>query len=201
FHHGGELGVRSEAANLVALDATAVHERVKRLARAQSADIAAKLTKAGVELVAGSARLGDDALGHRHQVVVTPESGTAYSINADAVLIAAGAHPRVLPDAHPDGERILTWREVYDLPELPQRLIVVGSGVTGAEFASAYLAAGVDVTLVSSRDRVMPHEDADAATVIEEVFRSRGMTILSNARAAGVRNVGDGVVVDLSDGR
>ena len=63
----------------------------------------------------------------------------------------------------PDGERILDWRQVYDLPELPEHLIVVGSGVTGAEFASAYLAMGVDVTLVSSRDRVMPHEDPDAA--------------------------------------
>jgi dihydrolipoamide dehydrogenase len=206
FHHGGELGVRAEAASLVTLDAPAVHARVKRLALAQSADIAAKLTKAGVELVAGSARLGDDALGHRHQIVVTPQSsgqadgGTSYTINADAVLIAAGAHPRVLPDAHPDGARILTWREVYDLPELPQKLIVVGSGVTGAEFASAYLACGVDVTLVSSRDRVMPHEDANAATVIENVFRARGMTILSNARAAAVRNHGGDVSVELADG-
>ena len=60
----------------------------------------------------------------------------------------------MLPTAVPDGERILTWRQVYDLPELPEHLIVVGSGVTGAEFASAYLAMGVKVTLVSSRDRV-----------------------------------------------
>jgi dihydrolipoamide dehydrogenase len=200
FHHGGELGVRAEAADLVTLDASAVHARVKRLARAQSSDIAAKLAKAGVELVAGTARLGDDSLGHRHAVVVSPADGAPYSINADAVLIATGAHPRVLPDAHPDGERILTWREVYDLPELPSKLVVVGSGVTGAEFASAYLACGVDVTLVSSRDRVMPHEDADAAAVIEDVFRARGMTILSNARAAAVRRRGDVVVVELADG-
>ena len=117
------------------------------------------------------------------------------------MLIATGATPRVLPGAEPDGVRILTWREVYDLPELPERLVVVGSGVTGAEFASAYLAAGVDVTLVSSRDRVMPHEDPDAAAVIENVFRSRGMTILGNARADGVAHRGDGVVVTLTDGR
>ena len=97
------------------------------------------------------------------------------------MLVATGATPRILPTAVPDGERILTWREVYDLPALPERLIVIGSGVTGAEFASAYLAAGVDVTLVSSRDRVMPHEDPDAAEVIERVFRARGMTILGNA--------------------
>ena len=61
---------------------------------------------------------------------------------------------------------------------------MVGSGVTGAEFASAYLAMGVEVTLVSSRDRVMPHEDPDAAMAIEQVFRSRGMKILNNSRAA-----------------
>jgi dihydrolipoamide dehydrogenase len=77
----------------------------------------------------------------------------------------------------------------------------VGSGVTGAEFASAYLAMGVRVTLVSSRDRVMPGEDSDAAELIENVFSRRGMTILSHARASGVKRVGDGVVVELTDGR
>ena len=86
------------------------------------------------------------------------------------MLIATGARPRVLPGAEPDGERILTWEQVYDLAELPEQLIVVGSGVTGAEFASAYQALGSQVTLVSSRDRVLPGEDADAAGVLEDVF-------------------------------
>jgi dihydrolipoamide dehydrogenase len=107
----------------------------------------------------------------------------------------------VLPGAEPDGERIFTWRQVYDLDRLPGHLAVIGSGVTGAEFASAYLAMGVDVTLVSSRDRVMPHEDADAAMAIEQVFRSRGMTILNNSRAAAVRRTARGVLVELTDGR
>ena len=152
--------------------------------------------------MAGTARLGEDTLGHTHRVVVTPADGGAeYSIDATTVLIATGATPRVLPTAVPDGERILTWRQVYDLPELPEHLIVVGSGVTGAEFASAYLAMGVEVTLVSSRDRVMPHEDADAAMAIERVFRSRGMTILNNSRADAVRRTADGVEVELADGR
>jgi len=206
FRHGANLGVRVRAPGAVGLggvglDAGAVHERVKRLALAQSADIAAKLAGAGVELVRGRAQLGADSLGHLHEVVVRPDDGAEYAINASHVLIATGATPRVLPDAAPDGERVLTWRQVYDLPELPERLVVVGSGVTGAEFASAYLAAGVDVTLVSSRDRVMPLEDPDAATVIENVFRSRGMTILSNARASVVKRTHDGAVVQLADGR
>ncbi|MEV6690067.1 NAD(P)H-quinone dehydrogenase [Micromonospora sp. NPDC051196] len=196
------FGVHSDGLEAVTVDATAVNERVKRLALAQSADIHAKLVKAGVTFVSGRARLGEDTLGHTHRVIVTPDGEeAAYAIGASTVLIATGATPRQLPTAVPDGERILTWRQVYDLPELPEHLIVVGSGVTGAEFASAYLAMGVQVTLVSSRDRVMPHEDADAAQAIERVFRARGMSILNNSRAEGVRRTADGVEVELSDGR
>ncbi|MFY1574407.1 NAD(P)H-quinone dehydrogenase [Verrucosispora sp. WMMD703] len=196
------FGVHSDGLEAVTVDAQAVNDRVKRLALAQSADIHAKLVKAGVTFVSGRARLGEDTLGHTHRVIVTPDGAeAAYAIDASTVLIATGATPRQLPTALPDGERILTWRQVYDLPELPEHLIVVGSGVTGAEFASAYLAMGVEVTLVSSRDRVMPHEDADAAQAIERVFRTRGMSILNNSRAESVRRTGDGVEVELSDGR
>src|SRR5439155_9017888 len=184
-----------------AVDAAAVHARVKALALAQSGDIHGKLVKAGVEYVPGRGRMGDDTLGHTHQVVIEPTDAPPYTVNADTVLIATGATPRILPAAVPDGERILTWRQVYDLPALPESLVVAGPGVPGAEFASAYLAMGVDVTLVSSRDRVMPHEDPDAAAAIEQVFRSRGMTILSNARADSVARTGAGVLVTLADGR
>jgi dihydrolipoamide dehydrogenase len=195
-----QFGIR-DGGELV-VDAPAVHRRVKRLAAAQSADVQAKLIKAGVEFATGRARFGEDTLGHTHRIDVTPIDGDAtYSIAAATVLVATGATPRVLPTARPDGERILDWRQVYNLPALPEHLIVVGSGVTGAEFASAYLAMGVDVTLVSSRDRVMPHEDPEAAMAIERVFRARGMTILNNSRAAAARSTGDGVVVELADGR
>jgi NAD(P)H dehydrogenase (quinone) len=197
-----EFGVHSGGLEAVTVDAPAVHARVKRLALAQSSDIHAKLVKAGVTFVSGTARLGEDTLGHTHRVLVTPTDGdTPYAIDAATVLVATGATPRIMPDARPDGERILTWRQIYDLPELPEHLVVIGSGVTGAEFASAYLAMGVDVTLVSSRDRVMPHEDADAAMAIERVFRSRGMSILSNSRARAVRRTDGGVEVVLTDGR
>jgi dihydrolipoamide dehydrogenase len=196
-----EFGVDAGGLEAVTVDAPAVHARVKRLALAQSADIYAKLVKAGVRFVRGTARLGADTLRHTHRVEITPTDGSGPStVDAAAVLIATGATPRVMPDAVPDGERILTWRQIYDLPELPSHLIVIGSGVTGAEFASAYLAMGVPVTLVSSRDRVMPHEDADAATAIERVFRARGMAILNNSRASSVRRTEHGVEVTLTDG-
>jgi dihydrolipoamide dehydrogenase len=178
-----------------------VHRRVHKLAAAQSEDIRSGLVALGVTLIAGRARFADGAAGLAvHLVEVTSRSETRL-IQADAVLIATGASPRILPTAVPDGERILTWRQVYDLPELPQHLIVVGSGVTGAEFASAYCEMGVAVTLISSRDRVLPHEDADAARVIEGIFADRGVTLIKNARAESVVRDGDGVVVTLGDGQ
>ncbi|MEV6298151.1 NAD(P)H-quinone dehydrogenase [Actinoplanes sp. NPDC051861] len=199
YRHNEGFGIRSNGLDGVSVDAVAVNERVKRLALAQSGDIQTKLVKAGVDVVRGRARLGEDRLGHTHQVLITPEGGSRYAVEATTVLIATGATPRVLPTARPDGERILDWRQVYDLTELPEHLVVIGSGVTGAEFASAYLAMGVRVTLVSSRERVMPHEDADAAMAIERVFRDRGMTILSQSRGKSVVNTGTGVQVTLGD--
>ena len=108
-------------------------------------------------LIAGRGELVDDVPGMAaHTVKVTAHDGTVSKLTADVVLVATGASPRVLPDAEPDGERILTWRQVYDLDELPEQLVVVGSGVTGAEFVNAYTELGVDGHLVSSRDRVLP---------------------------------------------
>jgi dihydrolipoamide dehydrogenase len=107
----------------------------------------------------------------------------------------------VLDTAQPDGERILTWEQVYDLDEMPEHVIVVGSGVTGAEFASAYQSLGIPVTLVSSRDRVLPGEDQDAAQVLEDVLTRRGMTVLGRSRMQSVTRSGDAVTVTLQDGR
>lgn len=192
------LGVTAEA---ITVDAEAVHRRVKDLATQQSEDIWAKLVKAGVRYVPGRARLTSTNSHFSHRVNVTPQDGEPYDIDAEVVLLATGATPRVLRDAKPDGRRILTWRQVYDLETLPEKLIVIGSGVTGAEFASAYLAMGVDVTLVSSREHVLPHEDVDAAMAIENVFSERGMTIIPNARAMRVLATDDGVEVQLADGQ
>jgi len=191
-HEPGRPGTAAMAARSHAeADAPKVYSRIRALAKAQSADVAKRLTAEGVRVIAGRGRLA------RPGVV----SVGADEISADTVLIAAGAHPRVLPEAVPDGERLLTSRQLYDLAELPSELIVVGSGVTGAEFASAYQALGSQVTLVSSRQHVLPNEDADAAMVVEEVFERRGMSVLGRSRAVSARPTADGVEVCLVDGR
>lgn len=173
-----------------------INRRVRNLAAAQSADISARLQEVGVRVVPGTGRLASPS-----EVVVEGADGATETISADVVLLSTGATPRVLPSAQPDGERILTWQQIYELPEIPDKLIVVGSGVTGAELAQAYLGLGTDVTLISSRDLVLPGEDQDAAAVIEDVFRRRGMTVLNRSRMASAERRGDGVVVTLEDGR
>ncbi|CCH90154.1 Pyruvate/2-oxoglutarate dehydrogenase complex, dihydrolipoamide dehydrogenase component [Modestobacter italicus] len=197
------LGLRGNDLGTVGLDLAAVNQRIKGLAVAQSADIHARLESEGVRLVSGQGRLSDEERGlAAHRVEVLDRAGTVVEeLEGDVVLIATGADPRVLPGAEPDGERILSWRDVYDLEELPEHLVVVGSGVTGAEFASGYLEAGVPVTLVSSRDQVLPGEDADAAAVVEEVFQSRGGRIAERGRAEKVLRTEKGVRVELTDGR
>jgi pyruvate/2-oxoglutarate dehydrogenase complex dihydrolipoamide dehydrogenase (E3) component len=197
------LGLRGTDLDTVGLDLAAVNHRIKGLAVAQSADIHARLESEGVRLVAGQGRLSDEVRGlAAHQVQVLDRDGEVLEeLEGDVVLLATGADPRVLPGAEPDGERILSWRDVYDLEDMPDHLVVVGSGVTGAEFASGYLEAGVPVTLVSSRDQVLPGEDADAAAVVEEVFQSRGGRIAERGRAEKVLRTEKGVRVELTDGR
>ncbi|MAO79707.1 NAD(P)H-quinone dehydrogenase [uncultured Nocardioides sp.] len=197
----GELGIGltdagGDPATGITVDLAKVNARVKRLAAEQSSDIARRIDRDGVQVVQGRGRLDGP-----NRVVATAPDGSETTLEADAILIATGAAPRTLPSAQPDGERILTWEQVYDLDERPESLVVVGSGVTGAEFASAYQALGVPVTLVSSRDRVLPGEDADASMVLEEVSKRRGMNVLSKSRMESVTRDGDVVTVTLTDGR
>ncbi|MFT2816954.1 NAD(P)H-quinone dehydrogenase [Leifsonia sp. A12D58] len=184
----------------VAINLAAVNKRLLGLARQQSEDMKATLIRAGVRLIQGHGRLD----GSTAVIVSTApgESGMDFErIEADTIVVSVGASPRILPSAIPDGERILTWTQLYNLKAVPEHLIVVGSGVTGAEFASAYRALGAKVTLISSRDQVLPGEDVDAANVIEDVFKRNGMVVLQKSRADSVVRSEAGVVATLSDGR
>ncbi|MFM9876352.1 MAG: NAD(P)H-quinone dehydrogenase [Rhodoglobus sp.] len=199
---GVQFFVRSDSGRAVRPEVTvnlaAVNARLLRLAAQQSDDMKSQLIEAGVRVIQGEGRLD----GPQRIVVSTGRKGTDFDeIDADTLVVSVGARPRMLPTAMPDGERILTWTQLYTLDEVPEHLIVVGSGVTGAEFASAYTALGSKVTLISSREQVLPGEDADAARVIEDVFTRNGMTVLSKSRAASVTATTTGVVATLADGR
>jgi pyruvate/2-oxoglutarate dehydrogenase complex dihydrolipoamide dehydrogenase (E3) component len=195
FFAKGESGkpVRPE----LAINMGLVNKRLLELAQATSKDMQAALKDAGVTTIPGYGRLD----GNNAVIVSTSPGGTDFErIEADTIIVSTGATPRVLETAKPDGERIFTWQQLYNLQDVPKHIIVVGSGVTGAEFAGAYRALGAEVTLVLSREQVLPGEDADAAAVIEKVFTRSGMHIKSRARAEKVERTADGVIVTLGDG-
>ena len=198
------MGLNNQLSSLQ-LNLQALNGRVQALAGNQSQDVRVGLEKIGVKVIDGRAAFSEDQHGVKgaaHRIDVKHNDGTTETLDADLVLVATGATPRILPGAQPDGERILTWQQVYDLKEEPEHLIVVGSGVTGAEFVSAFAEMGVRVTMVASRDRILPHDDADAADVLETVLAERGVELEKNCRVETVSRTEDGnVVVKTQDGR
>ena len=181
----------------VEIDFSVMNKRLLSLAKNQSEDMLTTLKKEGVKIISGRGWLD----GNHHVMVQPTVGGEPERIEAKTIILAMGAYPRELEDSMPDGKRILNWKQLYNLKELPEHMIVVGSGVTGAEFASAYLYLGSKVTLISSRDKVLPGSDEDAADLIEDVFKRRGMQIMNKSRAQKVENTGSGVKVTLEDGR
>ena len=199
--HATELGIRFHESGKsvnpeIDLDLGAINVRLLDIAREQSSDMKNNLMSLGVRVIDGVGRLDGN-----HFVIATHKDGKEERIEAKTIIVAVGAHPRTLDTAKPDGERILTWVDLYNLKELPEHMIVIGSGVTGAEFASAFRGLGSQVTLISSRDTVLPGEDKDAAELIEKVFKRNGMQVLSKSRAESAVNTGNGVEVTLSDGK
>ncbi|MFT5222357.1 MAG: pyruvate/2-oxoglutarate dehydrogenase complex dihydrolipoamide dehydrogenase (E3) component, partial [Glaciecola sp.] len=197
-HTASELGIhvggdKEHDRNIV--DFPMVAAQVLELGANQSRDIETRVRGAGIDVIVGRGRISG-----YHEVTASFEDGSERIVEADYVLVATGSTARVLPFFEPDGERILTGQQVYGLPEVPEDLIVVGSGATGAEFAHAFLRLGANVTLVSSRDLILPTEDPDAAQVIEDVFERRGMKILRNARAETCESTETGVRIGLQGG-
>ncbi|MGP9844339.1 NAD(P)H-quinone dehydrogenase [Brachybacterium sp. 107] len=201
-----ELGIRqaddgsAPGTGALTVDLAAVNARVQRLATAQSEDVRASLREAGVRVIEGRGHLRGPSTVEIRDGAGEDAAVLDPACEADVILLAVGARPRELDSAPCDGERILNWTQLYTLEELPEHLIVVGSGVTGAEFASAYRALGSEVTLVSSREKVLPGTDGDAADVLEEAFARRGVTVRSRTRAASAHRTEDGVVVTLTSG-
>jgi pyruvate/2-oxoglutarate dehydrogenase complex dihydrolipoamide dehydrogenase (E3) component len=177
------------------VDLPTIMQRVRDLAHAQSEDIRKRVVAEGARVVKGRGCIADP-----HTVEVRVDTRLAERLTCDAILIATGSAPRRLHTAPTDGEVILSSKDVYNLKEVPERLVVIGAGATGAEYATAFLRFGSKVTFVVSRDRVLPSEDEDAAMVIEEVFRRRGLETVKSSRAASVERSGDHGVVHLEDG-
>jgi len=182
------------------LDVDALKARIASIEDRLRGSIEGLLADQGVRLLRGTGRLTGP-----HSVVVETAAGTE-ELEADAILVATGSRPRIPDWCRPDGERILTTRQAYPPPAMPEHLVVIGSGVTGVEFVHMFASFGSAVTLVVSRQQVLPQKDPEVAAALEEEFLRRGVRLLLGARAVGIDREGaggrvPGVAVRCDDGR
>ena len=150
----------------------------------------------GVTVILGTARLAS-----AHTVHVDAADGTTHVLEADDILISTGSRPRIPNFVIPDGDRILTTRDCYPPRSFPDSVTIIGSGVTGVEFAHMFASFGSKVTLVVSRQQVLPSKDPEVAAVLEDSFLSRGVRLFKGARATSVERTENGVRVVCDDGR
>ena len=150
----------------------------------------------GVRIVYGRGSLIDE-----HRVLATAADGTEETFEADAIVLSTGSRPRIPDWADIDQTRILSTRDAYPPPEIPEHLVVIGSGVTGVEFVHMFNSFGSDVTLIVSRQQVLPGKDPEVAAVLEENFLERGVKLLKGARATSIDTTANGVTVLCDDGR
>jgi len=177
------------------LDFDSLRDRIAGISTHLRTGVTQLLASQGVRVIQGRGRLVGP-----HRVVAETTDGIE-ELDADAVLLATGSRPRVPDWCVPDGERILTTRDAYPPPELPEHLVVVGSGVTGVEFVHMFSSFGSGVTLIVSRQQVLPQKDAEVAAALEDDFLRRGVRLFKGARAEGVERDGDLVTVRCDDGR
>lgn len=186
------MGLEQQEAEV---DIDALTSRVGTIQQHLQANTTQLLESQGVQLVHGSARMLSP-----NEVELTTAEGSRV-IPADAVLIATGTSPRIPEWCTPDGERILTTRDCYPPKIFPKSITVIGSGVTGVEFVHMFSSFGAAVTLVVSRQQVLPAKDPEVAAVLEDDFLNRGVKLLKGARATAIERDGDDVVVRCDDGR
>ncbi len=181
-----------------AVDTEGLRERITTIVEKLQSTATGQLASQGIKLIKGRAKMLS-----AQDVEVTLPDGAIQKLHADAILVSTGTRPRIPDWVEVDGDRILTTRDCYPPKELPEHLVVIGSGVTGVEFVHMFNSLGSKVTLVVSRQQVLPQKDPEVAAVLEDDFLRRGVNLLKGARAESIERDPDtgGVIVKCDDGR
>ncbi len=199
---GGAMSMMKRAAEMglakvqVELDFEALRRRIQGIETHLEDSVSSLLESQGVRLVEGVGRLTGT-----NSVAVDCADGSTLDLEADIIVLSTGSRPRIPEWAPIDGIRVLTTRHSYPPPELPEHLIVIGSGVTGVEFVHMFSSFGSEVTLVVSRNQVLPGKDPEVAKVLEQSFLDRGVRLVMGARAQSIETSDSQVTVRCDDGR
>ncbi|TKD52982.1 dihydrolipoyl dehydrogenase [Sphingomonas baiyangensis] len=193
FHymqHAGDYGL---AAEKISADLAAVVKRSRGVSKQLNQGVTHLMKKNKIAVHMGEGRLVAPG-----KLEVKGDKGTE-TLSAKHIIVATGARARDLPGTPADGKRMWTYRHAMTPPEMPTRLLVIGSGAIGIEFASFYNDMGADVTVVEMMDRIVPVEDADVSAFLEKSLKRQGMTILTGAGVSDLKAGDKGVTVKLKD--
>ncbi len=183
------------AADNIRFDIGKIVKRSRAVANQLSGGVKHLLRKNKVTVFDGHGKLAG-----KGKVAVTKDGKPVADLAAKHVVLATGARARSLPGLEADGKLVWSYKEAMVPPAMPKKLIVIGSGAIGSEFASFYLNLGAEVTLVEVMDRVLPVEDAEISAFVRKAFEKQGMKILTDAKVQGLRKGADEVTAIIEAG-
>jgi dihydrolipoamide dehydrogenase len=183
------------AADNIRFDIGKIVKRSRAVANQLSGGVKHLLRKNKVTVFDGHGKLAG-----KGKLAVTKDGKPVAELAAKHIILATGARARTLPGLEADGKLVWSYKEAMVPPAMPKKLIVIGSGAIGSEFASFYLNLGAEVTLVEVMDRVLPVEDAEISAFVRKAFEKQGMKILTDAKVQGLRKAADSVTAIIEAG-
>jgi dihydrolipoamide dehydrogenase len=187
--HASDYGITVESPKA---DFTGMVSRSRGVADGMSKGVQFLMKKNNIDVIYGEGRVMPGK-----QIEVTAADGTKSTVAGNHIIVATGARSRQLPSLPQDGKRIIGYREAMTLAEQPKKLVVVGSGAIGVEFAYFYNAIGTEVTIVEYLDRIVPVEDTEVSKQLERTFKKTGIKIMTSAEVTGVDTSGAANVVTV----
>ncbi|WP_424974454.1 dihydrolipoyl dehydrogenase [Dinoroseobacter sp. S124A] len=191
MHRAKEFGLKADG---IGYDLAAVVKRSRAIAKQLNSGVSHLMKKNKVTVVMGAAKLAG-----KGRVEVTGEGGSRI-LNAPNIVLATGARARELPGLEADGDLVWTYKHALTPPRMPKKLLVIGSGAIGIEFASFYNTLGCETTVVEVMDRILPVEDAEISAFAKKQFKAQGMTILEKAKVAKLDRAKDSVTAHIEQG-
>jgi dihydrolipoamide dehydrogenase len=189
LNHAADYGLKADN---VDKDFTAVVKRSRDVADGMSKGVQFLLKKNKIDVI-----MGYGTIKKGKKIEVKAEDGSISTVEANHIIIATGSKSRVLPNLPQDGKKVIGYREAMTLKKQPKKLVVVGSGAIGVEFAYFYNAMGTEVTLIEYLDRIVPVEDIDISKQMERSFKKSGIKVMTSSEVTSVDTSGDGVKVKV----
>ncbi|MEL6536160.1 MAG: dihydrolipoyl dehydrogenase [Bacteroidota bacterium] len=187
--HASDYGIKIDGSSV---DFDAMINRSRGVADSMSKGIQFLFRKNKIEHIQGRGKLKSNRL-----VSVTDESGATKDYEAKHIIVATGARSRELPALPIDNKKIIGYRQAMVMEEQPKKMVVVGSGAIGVEFAYFYSSIGTEVTIVEFMDRIVPVEDADVSRELQKRYKKSGVNIMTNSEVTAVDTSGDGCKVTV----